>query len=175
MVKSRKDQREQDEIKLLHELVRNSKENLDTIAKRCRFSRQKTWRLMKELEKNKLIWGYSAIFDEQKIGLQHFILMLKRNPIGLTKNEKSRIIGREIEDVAKKYGMSIECSAFIHGEYDWMVTCLAPDIKNVKKFTDEMIQKYPGFLENLSIMQTLLFFTKNYILNPERAKLNDLL
>ncbi len=68
MSKSSKDQIKQDEKKILSELVKNSKENIDTIAKHCGFSRQKAWRLIKQLEEKKLIWGYIAIFDDQKIG-----------------------------------------------------------------------------------------------------------
>ena len=72
MSKSSKNQIEQDEKKLLSELVKNSKENIDTIAKHCGFSRQKTWRFIKQLEAKGLIWGYTAIFDEEKIGQKHF-------------------------------------------------------------------------------------------------------
>ena len=47
MVKSSSEQIEQDEKSLLSELVKNSNENIDTIAKHCGFSRQKTWRMIK--------------------------------------------------------------------------------------------------------------------------------
>jgi len=50
MAKSSKDQIEQDEKKILTELMKNSNENIETIAKRCGFSRQKTWRFIKQLE-----------------------------------------------------------------------------------------------------------------------------
>lgn len=78
MAKSSKDQIEQDEKKLLYELVKNSHENIDTIAKHCGFSRQKTWRMMKQLAAKKLIWGYTMVFDEEKIDKAHFLLMIKR-------------------------------------------------------------------------------------------------
>jgi len=81
MAKSSRDQIDKDEKKLLSELVKNSNENIDTIAKHCSFSRQKTWRFIKQLEAKGLIWGYTAIFDEEKIGLTHFVLMLKRTTI----------------------------------------------------------------------------------------------
>jgi DNA-binding Lrp family transcriptional regulator len=81
MSKNSRDQIDKDEKKLLSELVKNSHENIDTIAKHCCFSRQKTWRFIKQLEAKGLIWGYTAIFDEEKIGLTHFVLMLKRTTI----------------------------------------------------------------------------------------------
>jgi len=33
------------------------------------FLKTKTWRFIKQLEAKDLIWGYTAIFDEEKIGL----------------------------------------------------------------------------------------------------------
>jgi hypothetical protein len=41
MAKSSRNQIDKDEKKLLSELVKNSNENIDTIAKHCSFSRQK--------------------------------------------------------------------------------------------------------------------------------------
>ncbi|MFH1101775.1 MAG: winged helix-turn-helix transcriptional regulator [Methanobacteriota archaeon] len=52
MAKSSRKQIEADEKKVLLELQKNCKESLDKIAKRCGFSRQKTWRILKYLEKN---------------------------------------------------------------------------------------------------------------------------
>jgi Lrp/AsnC family leucine-responsive transcriptional regulator len=73
MSKSSRDQIVKDEKKILSELVKNSNEKIETIAKHCGFSRQKTWRFIKQLEAKGLIWGYTAIFNEEKIGLIHFI------------------------------------------------------------------------------------------------------
>ncbi len=78
MVKSSKAQIEEDEKKLLYEISRSTKVNLDKIAKNCGFSRQKACRMMKQLEEENLFWGYTAVFDEQKIGQTHFLLLIKR-------------------------------------------------------------------------------------------------
>ena len=56
MPKSSKDQIDADEKKIIKELQKNSKESIDKIAKKCGFSRQKVWRVIKRLEKNKTIW-----------------------------------------------------------------------------------------------------------------------
>ena len=66
MSKSSSDKMDQDEKKILFELVKNSNENIEIISKRCGFSRQKTWRMIKQLEAKKLIWGYTAVFDNRK-------------------------------------------------------------------------------------------------------------
>jgi DNA-binding Lrp family transcriptional regulator len=175
MAKSSKEQIEQDEKKLLSELVKNSSEKIETIAKHCGFSRQKTWRMIKQLETKGLIWGYSAIFDEQKIGLNHFILILKRTTKQPEVATADKIILRKIEDIAEKLGITIESSAYLHGEYDWIITFTSMDIKHGKKIYDALITLYPHVIEKITIMQTLMFIRKQYILNPDRKKLKDFL
>jgi DNA-binding Lrp family transcriptional regulator len=173
MPKSSKNQIEQDGKNILFELVKNSNESIDTLAKRCGFSRQKAWRFIKQLEANGLIWGYTSIFDEQKIGLTHFTLMLKRTSKPLKKETADRIISRRAEDILKKLQGTIESSALVHGEYDWVVTFIAKDIKQAKKYSDTLIALHPGEIEKITLLQTMMFVKKQYILNPERKKLKD--
>ena len=173
MSKSSRDQIEQDEKKLLSELVKNSNENIETIAKHCGFSRQKTWRFIKQLEAKGLIWGYTAIFDEEKIGLTHFMLMVKRTTKQLEEKTVNIIISRKMEDLAAEIGITIESSSYVHGEYDWVITFTAEDIKQAKKFSDSVIALHLDDIEKITILQTLMFIRKHYILNPDRKKLKE--
>jgi DNA-binding Lrp family transcriptional regulator len=175
MSKSSRDQIDQDEKKLLSELVKNSKENIETIAKHCGFSRQKTWRFIKRLEDKKLIWGYTAIFNEEKIGLTHFVLMVKRTAKQLEEKTINTIVSRKLEDLVAEIGITIESSSYVHGEYDWIITFTADDIKQAKKFSDSVVALHPGVIEKMTILQTLIFIRKQYILNPEKKKLKDFL
>jgi len=175
MSKSSRDQIDKDEKKLLSELVKNSKENIETIAKHCGFSRQKTWRFIKQLEEKDLIWGYTAIFNEEKIGLTHFMLLIKRTAKQLEKVTADKIVSRKIEDIAAELGITIESSFYVHGEYDWIITFTAEDIKQAKKFSDSVIMLHPGVIEKITIMQTLMFIKKHYIVNPEKTKLKEFL
>ena len=172
MSKSR-DNLEQDEKKILSELIKNSKENIDTIAKRCSFSRQKTWRFIKQLEAKRLIWGYTAIFDEQKIGLKHFVMMAKRNTGPLKEDTVTKIIKRDLDNMVKELGITIESSLYVHGEYDWIIAFTAKDIVYAKKLGDLLNEMHPGRLEKITILQTMMTIKKQYILNPERAKLKN--
>ena len=175
MAKSSRDQIEQDEKKLLYALMKNAKENIDTIAKHCGFSRQKTWRMIKQLEAKKLIWGYTAIFDEQKIGLTHFMVMIKRTTKELEEATANKIVSRRLEDLVAEIGITIESSFYVHGEYDWVLTFTAKDIRHAKKFSDSVVALHPGIIEKITIMQTLMFIRKQYILNPDKNKLKDFL
>ncbi len=175
MSKSSKNQLEQDEKKVLSDLVKNSKENIETISKHCGFSRQKTWRIIKQLEEKKLIWGYTAVFDEEKIGLNHFMLMIKRTVKKLEEVTADKIVSRKIEDIATELGITIESSAYVHGEYDWILTITAGNIRQAKKFADSVVVLHPGVIERITILQTLMFIKKHYIHNPDRKKLKSFL
>ena len=175
MSKNSRDQIDQDEKKVLSELVKNSKENIGTIAKHCGFSRQKTWRFIKQLKAKGLIWGYTAIFNEEKVGLTHFMIMIKRTTKKLEEATANKIVSRKIEDLVAEIGITIESSSYVHGEYDWVLTFTAEDIKQAKKFSDSVIALHPGVIEKITIMQTLMFIRKQYILNPDKSKLKDFL
>jgi DNA-binding Lrp family transcriptional regulator len=175
MSKSSRDQIDKDEKKILSELVKNSNEKIETIAKHCGFSRQKTWRFIKQLEAKGLIWGYTAIFNEEKIGLMHFILMVKRTTKQIEEKTVDKIVSRKLEDLVAELGITIESSSYVHGEYDWIITFTAEDIKQAKKFSDSLVALHPGVIEKITIMQTLMFIRKQYILNPDKKKLKEFL
>jgi len=175
MRKSSTTQREQDEKKILSELINDSKENIDAIAKRCGFSRQKVYKAIKQMEKNQLILGYTAIFDEQKIGLNHYILLVKKTSKKLKEGTADRIISRRAETLLRESGGAIESSFYVHGEYDWVVTFTAQDIIQAKKYSDLLTALHPGEIEKILLLQTLVCIKKQYILNPDRTKLKDIL
>lgn len=175
MPKNSREQMNQDEKKVLSELVKNSNKNIETIAEHCGFSKQKTWRIIKRLETNGLIWGYTAVFNEEKAGLKHFMLMVKRTMKQLDKKIIDRIVSRKLEESAARLGITIESSCYVHGGYDWVLTFTAKDIIYAKKFSDVLVEFHPGTIEKVMILETLMFIRKHYILNPEKERLIEFL
>ena len=166
---------DEDELKVLAELRKNSRENANAIAKRCGFSQQRTARIITRLEKSNMIWGYTVVYDEQKIGKTHFIMLIKRKSERLDEKTLEAIVSTETEDLANKFGITVETAAFIHGEYDWMITFSADNIAQAKQFSTKLMELYRTGTEKITIMQTLLFIRKNNVLNPGRTKLKDFL
>ena len=162
-----------DEKKVLSELVKNADKNIETIAKHVGFSKQKTWRIIKRLEAKELIWGYTAIFNENKMELKHFMLLIKRSMKRVEQTTVNKIVSRKLEDIVKEIDITIESSSYVHGEYDWIITFTARDIIQAKKFSDSLITWHPGVIEKILILETLMFIKKHYILNPEKDKLED--
>lgn len=175
MAKRIKDQQQLDEEKVLAQLQKNAKENLETIARRCGFSRQKTWRIIKQLETEGYIWGYTAITNDEKRNLAQFTILIKKTsqPLGTTIVEKIDSI--TLEEFVSEMDVTIESSYFVHGNYDWLITVIAPDIKHVRKFCEALFKAFPGAIEKLEVLQTLYAVRNHYIFNPDRKKLHDLL
>jgi len=175
MVKVSREQMDKDEKKILAELQKNAQESIDMLAKRCGFSRQKVWRIVKRLEKSRLIWGYSAIIDDKKNDMNHYTLLVKRSTKKLDEKTIDIITSRKLEDIVGNIGATIENSYYVNGEYDWVITFTARNIVQAKKFCESLLALHPGVIEKTVLLETLFFVKNHYILNPESKKLRDFL
>ena len=172
MVKSSKEMRLHDEIKIMDALEQHAKENIDEIAKDCGFSRQKIWRIIKDLEKRKIIWGYTAITDETTKKLKHFIVLAKRNTVPFGDEVRQEIILRKLDDYPMHI-VKIENIYLTHGNSDWIITFYAPDLMSAKKFVDETFKRFSKFLQEYTLNETLLSVRKNGLKNPRIKDLVD--
>ena len=172
MPKSSKKQIDIDEKKIISELQNNSKENIDAIAKRCGFSRQKVWRIIKKLEENKTIWGYPAVIDKEKLELKRYIMLIKRHS-----KPASEAIGKIVDLTMHKkgveIGVEIECSSYLHGEYDWIIIFTAKDIRNVKRFNEILNKEYQGIISGVIVMEDIFSVRRCGIVNPNVHRLKE--
>lgn len=175
MTKSSKEQIKKDETKVLTQLQQHSKDSIDTIAKHCGFSRQKVIRIIHQLEENRLIWGYTAIVDDGKKDMTHFIMLIKRTGAPIDNKIMDTIDTMQLEDLATPHEITIESSCFVHGNYDWIISFTTKDLNQAKRFCNFLCDRFPGIIEKIDLQQTLYFVRKHYIFNPDRKKLHDLM
>ena len=174
MAKSSKETILHDEIKVMDALEQHSKESIDQIAKSCGFSRQKVWRIIKDLEKRKIIWGYTAITDETAKNLKHFIVLAKRNTVPFGDEIRKEIILRKLDDYPMDI-VRIENIYLTHGITDWIFTFYAPDIISAKKFVDETFARFSKYLQEYNILETLVPVRKQGLKNPRMKDLVEYL
>jgi DNA-binding Lrp family transcriptional regulator len=172
MAKSSKKQIDQDEKLVIEQLQRNSNESIDKIAKTCGFSRQKVWRIIKRLENNKTIWGYTAVPDKEKQGVRHYIMLLKRS------NEPAGDVIAEIIESFKKYagknlGIFVQTACLLHGEYDVMMCFTAKDIIVAKRFTEFVNKKYSSYIHNMILLEDIFSIKVSGMMNPKMEDLKD--
>lgn len=173
MPKNSKKQIDIDEKKVIEELKKNSNKSINEIAKKCGFSRQKVWRIIKRLEKNNTIWGYSAVIDEEKNDLNTYVLLLKRSPVPVKPSIIENITSREIDDHIKDIGCEMITSMFIHGPYDWLIIFTAPDINQAKKVSELFRERYKQVLTEVTLIEGIFPVKIQGIVNPEIDKLKD--
>jgi DNA-binding Lrp family transcriptional regulator len=83
------------------------------IAKIIGTYRQKVWRDIDKLEREGTLWGFTSIFDENKLGLHHYVMLIKTNPM-------NEVAGRRIRDRGKNTHEGIRkiSTFFTSGDYD---------------------------------------------------------
>jgi len=155
-----------DEIKVLNALEQQSKDSIDEIAKSCGFSRQKVSRIIKNLEKNKIIWGYTAVTDEKAKNLKHFTLLVKRTNVPFDDDIRKEVsfdkIDNRIADLIK-----IEDIYATHGIADFIFTFYAPDIISAKRFVNKLFSRHSTHIKECFILETLLPIRKQGLKNPQ--------
>ncbi len=174
MSKSSREQIREDEFKVIEAIKKNSKESIDNIAKKCGFSRQKVWRIIKRLEKTKMVWGYSAVVDNEKLEMKDYLVLIKKANVPMG-NIANTIVEREIEDKAKKIGVDINSSYYLHGEYDWQINISAESIVGAKKFCEVLNKTYTPNIREIKLLEIIFPVKECGIQNPNVKQLKDFL
>lgn len=173
MAKNSMKQIKEDENKILLELSNNSNKSINEIAKKCGFSRQKVWRIIKNLERNHTIWGYTTVVDKEKQDLVNYTILIKRTNIPIEKELTEKIIKRELDHFAENIGVYVECSHYTHGEYDWVVCFDAKNTKDAKRFCEALTKLFCNNIKEIHLLETLFTAKNNGITNPDINKLRN--
>jgi DNA-binding Lrp family transcriptional regulator len=171
MSKSSREKILSDEKKILMELRMNSRLSFNELAEKCGFSRQKVWRIVKNLEENNIIWGYNTVIDDEKIGLNQFLLLLKRKSVKPKESHINIAIDRLIKKYMQTGGIIVQGSYYTHGEFDWVSIISGKNIVEIKKFTEILKSKYHDIIQDIKILEVLFPLEKCGIENPKKKNL----
>jgi DNA-binding Lrp family transcriptional regulator len=166
MPKNSNEQLVLDEQKILTILQKNAHETIDGIAKKCGFSRQKVWRIVKKLEKEKIIWGYTAVCDNELYGLKHFVMLGKRTPVPFEKKTINEILTTKLDDILPGSSIRIENIEFVHGVYDGIFTFWADNLITAKRFCERFSQRFSQYIANYELFETIITIRRQSIQNP---------
>ena len=173
MARKSVEQIKKDELKVLKSLKENARGSIEVISKKYNFSRQKVWRIIKRLEKNKKIWGYFTVTDDEKLEQKRFIVLIKRSTEPVD-DAIQKIIDFTLEDHTKKMNIEVECSSLLHGHYDWMFIVTANEMKDVKRFTHLLSKEYQLWINEILVLQNIFPVKKCGIFNPNLNKIKDI-
>lgn len=172
MAKRSREQINMDERKLLTELQENSSESIDKLAKRCGFSRQKVWRIVKRLEKNKTIWGYHAVVDQSKLELKRYLILIKRTTKPMEEKALDAMVKSNPKGISES-GVGVDSSFFVHGRYDWVLNVTASGIRQVKRFCEAILRTFPGHVADIQVLEILFPMKKSNMNNPYPEGIKD--
>ena len=173
MPKNSNEQIEQDEKKIIKELRKNANRSINDIAKSLGFSRQKVWRVVKNLEKNNTIWGYSAILDEQKLGKKNYILLIKRSNEPMKKEILQKMARRDFMKRIEKLGVESLTHMYMNGVYDWLICFNAPDIRIAKNYVELLNRTYEGFVSEIVLQEVMYTAQNSGVTNPNIESIVD--
>lgn len=171
MAKSSTKQIEKDEKKILKELSKNANKSINDIAKTCGFSRQKVWRIINNLEKNKTIWGYTAVIDQEKLNKKRFLMLMKRSNKPISKELLDLILSRNLANEVRKTGLEITNSIYTNGLYDWIVSFNAANIIEAKSLVEKFNKLFEGYILEVHLLEEMFSTVSNGIENPDIKKL----
>jgi len=173
MSKSSQEKIDEDTKLIIDEIQKNANKSINEIANKLDFSRQKVWRIIKNLEKDHMIWGYTAIIDEEKKGLTNYMLLIKRTLRPIDKKLGDLIISKKIGELVPNEKVIIEHSYYTHGIYDWVIGFKTDNIKNAKLFCEVFNKLYQGYIKNYELLQIMFPIRVQGIINPEVEKFNQ--
>ena len=174
MSKSSKEKIAVDKRSVLMELQKNSSDSVNVIAKRLGLSRQKVWRIIKDLKDSNTVWGCTAIIDDNKIGRKRFFILLKRSHKPATEEKVNIVVKRDLREVATKLGVDLEGSYYINGIYDWLICITTDSINQVKRFCDSFITLYnEKYISDIHILEVMFPVERNGFDNPNLEKLKE--
>lgn len=153
---------------IIVELQKNSKNSIDNIAKNCGFSRQKVWRFIKKLEGDNTIWGYTAIIDEESQDLKNYVILIKKT--NLPMNEE---LLDNITNLVPNMKVRIEDCLYAHGNFDWIISFTAKNIKDAKRFCEILNRECNGYIADLQLLEIMFPVKRQGILNPEVKRLKE--
>jgi len=174
MAKSSKEQQAKDERKILAELQKNCKENIDTIVKHCGFSKQKVSKIIKQLENNHKIWGYSAVVDSEKQDLLKFMLLFKRTNEPIDSKDLNELAVTRLDPMKKDLGITVISSYHMHGTFDWVTIFTAKDLMQAKQFANALVERF-SHAQTLSLSQILFTVRENCVENPNIKEIRNYL
>ena len=173
MPKSSKRQIDEDDKKFLKVLQKNSGDNIESIAKRCGFSRQKVWRTKKRLEKDKTIWGYNAVVDDEKLGVKRYQILLKKELLPISNKMMDVMLEKDMRKQLEKFEVEIDCSFFTHGYFDWSLCITAPNTIVMRKFIELLKTKFGEHISEIQVLEVIFPLLKSGFDNPNLTEFKE--
>jgi Lrp/AsnC family transcriptional regulator, leucine-responsive regulatory protein len=124
-------------LKILLELQRDGRQTVAQLSAAVGLSPTPCWKRVKEMEAAGVIRGYTALVDQEKVGLDLTVMV----EVNLTHHAEEQV--QQFERAVAASPHIVRCQATT-GQADYLLTVLAPDIKHYERLLHDTIFKLPG-------------------------------
>lgn len=159
-----------DEKQIMCYLRKNATLSALSLGHKIGATRQKVWRIRKELEDNKKIWGYTTVFDYKKFQVKEFIILIKRSNKIIDEKTLEMILINDVNGLCFDDDIEIESFISIYGKYDWLIHIIAKDVISAKSFISKLRMRSGDLFEEFLLLETMDVLKKNWIIKPDLLK-----
>jgi len=149
--------------KILFELDRNARLTTTQIGKKIRKSKQFVDYRIKNLEKSKVLKGYTSVIDYSKLGYLSMRVYFKFQNLSPEKQ-------KEIEESLAK-DKEVWWLVTLEGVWDVGYAVAVKDVIDFYGYWDEVIRKYGKYIQKRSVVvyTHIRQFPKSYLINQENS------
>jgi DNA-binding Lrp family transcriptional regulator len=123
--------------KILKELQADGRITNVELARRVGISAPPCLRRVRALEEGGIIRGYRALLDEKALGLDLTAFVF----VGLSSQAEADLVA--FETLVRRWQIVRECD-LASGEHDFILKCVAPDLRAFQNFVIENLTKTPN-------------------------------
>ena len=171
MAKSSIKKIEEDKKKIIYELEKDSRQSSHEIAEKLGFSRQKVWNIIKSLENEKIIWGYSTVINENFNNNETYFALLKQDIPYL--KSANLIIENLKSGNTSKLNIKLIDVYYTNGPYDAIIIFCAQSIKDAKKYLGYLMKEYGEVIESIDLVQSVFPLWRFGKINPNINEFKD--
>ncbi len=145
------------DMKILHELDRNSRQSVKTIAKNLRKNRDLVAYRIKQMERKGVIGGYYSVIDFSKMGY-HLIRIYIRLQNASPEREKEMI--RYLKRASFTFWV-----AKTEGEWDIVIGCMSRNMQVFDREWEDFEMAYRKNIheKHIAVFSAFIHFTKDYL------------
>jgi len=160
--------------RLLQVLIEDPTKSTSEIAKESNSYRQRILRNRKTLEEDRVIWGYTAVIDEIKLGHVSYMVLMRTKPLS------KELLDRMVVDVlckrAQEDGIRVMNVMLLLGDYDWILRFTAPDNQSARRFFEGLrVVMDPHLSEKPRLVNICFSLIQEGKMNPGLESIYDLL
>jgi DNA-binding Lrp family transcriptional regulator len=157
---------------ILDRLLKDPTRSVEDMAKGIDTYRQRVWRTKKRLEEEHIVWGYTAVVDESKLGHVVYMVLMKMRP--MSKELAELIIRRLGRTEYGRQEVRLLDVLFTNGEFDWVVMFAAPDHATARRYYDSIRVAYEEhLLEKPTLVDVNFSLMREGKVNPELNRLEE--